>query len=384
MRPIFFLLVTFTLYSCGSKSLHDTKPDKVISVDVNEKLKVKKVTDLIRSYKIISLETKNDNLLGTISKMYFNKNRIYIFDNLTKGVYIFDKQGKFLNKIQAFGKGPREYLKLSDFCLNSFTGNLILVDPASRKLIQHDLDGNFQKETYFETLYFSKIESVGSDGYLLYNDYQGSKGGKDNFNIFKLSRQLEVQEKYFSYNFEDRAHFSKLQYFKTSFPDSPLYLPLTSPSIYSYNKGKLTLKYEIKFNREFAEPKELALYGKKNDLDKIQGISSFYETDSLYFLSYYFKSLSWSIFINKFNNHRVSYHEFLYDFPCPWGGTFSGVYDGKFALWSHASALTRNLKAYKNSSEYKFTQKYEEFFKYSNLPDASNPVIVLYEINSSF
>ena len=76
--------------------------------------------ELIDSVSFVKLETTDENLIGHINYLLFTKDNIIAVDRgNSKTVTVYDKQGRFLNKISRLGQAPDEYafFKLCD--LNS-------------------------------------------------------------------------------------------------------------------------------------------------------------------------------------------------------------------------------------------------------------------------
>ena len=66
-------------------------------------------------YEPIVLETTDDCLIGSeISKIAYSNDTIIIADAQTNSIFIFDGNGKFIKKIHRVGRGPEEYLELTD------------------------------------------------------------------------------------------------------------------------------------------------------------------------------------------------------------------------------------------------------------------------------
>ena len=74
--------------------------------------------------------------------MIIHKDNYYIMDPVQQIILVFDKNGKFLLKINKQGRGPGEYLSLISFYINSYTDNIELLDPYGPVHI-YDLSGNY-------------------------------------------------------------------------------------------------------------------------------------------------------------------------------------------------------------------------------------------------
>lgn len=101
--------------------------------------------------RFVPLETRNDVLIGAIDKIVVTENRFYVVDaHSAEGVFIYNWDGKLINKIQSKGKGPREYVRIRGLAFDPYNNELVLAAPVAKKVIRYDQDGNFLSEQYFK------------------------------------------------------------------------------------------------------------------------------------------------------------------------------------------------------------------------------------------
>lgn len=110
-------------------------------------------TDLFDKFTIIPLETNNDNLFKKIDRITINNERIYLFDNNTEQILIFDIKGKYINTIHQIGQGPGEYISIMDFCLDEKNKEILLLCDVPYKLMKYSLEGKFISDITFSNLY---------------------------------------------------------------------------------------------------------------------------------------------------------------------------------------------------------------------------------------
>ena len=145
MRHLMTLLFISLLILCGCD---ESRKDKVgtvpvITVDLSKEQVKIDLKDLIKNTSFIRLETNRDCLLRGVSKVGFYKDRIFVFDSSYPGhLYCFNLDGKFLFKVGNVGNGPRDYVSILDFVVDTENSCLWMGDDA-RKILQFDLDGNF-------------------------------------------------------------------------------------------------------------------------------------------------------------------------------------------------------------------------------------------------
>lgn len=66
---------------------------------------------------IIKLETTDEILLGFIMDVKLRGDTVFVLDEFGKRLYLFHRNGKYIDKIENVGKGPLEYLRINDFAL---------------------------------------------------------------------------------------------------------------------------------------------------------------------------------------------------------------------------------------------------------------------------
>ncbi len=120
---------------------------KRIIIEVEEKQEILQLSTLFDSLHYIPLETVNSSILEGIDRLCLDsRENIYILDQEgTNAVLKFDRQGRFMGKIGYQGRGPGEYLEISDFCIYQDTLVEIL-DAMQEKRIQYSTNGSFVRE----------------------------------------------------------------------------------------------------------------------------------------------------------------------------------------------------------------------------------------------
>ena len=119
----------------------------------------------------VKLETTENNLVGSVSQILFARNKIVVVDSyVSKTITVYDKSGKFLNRIGTLGQGPGEYSYLGHVTLTPDKSMVVVVDMGSGYLKYFGLDGNFvkSKKTPF---WFSSCEFITDE--IIAGNYDG-------------------------------------------------------------------------------------------------------------------------------------------------------------------------------------------------------------------
>jgi len=142
-----FVCILFILTGC-----HEIKKEvETITFDI-DRGKIGDVSEVFEGRKIIFLETLKESLLTEVTKINCVGDRIYILDEPANSVVVFDTAGKFISAIRPSGRGPQEYMGISDFTINREKKQLIIHAHRPGKLLFYDLNCRFQNEIPYESL----------------------------------------------------------------------------------------------------------------------------------------------------------------------------------------------------------------------------------------
>ena len=182
------LMAAYAVTGCGQKKTEESATLTPIVVDWDCK-------DLDYSHwvedsvLIVPLETKDDCLIGEITYLIYQDHKIYIADNLSKAVYVFDEKGKLLSTLRKVGEGPKEYLAISAFTVHD--SQLLIYDNMKRKIFFYQEDGNFLYEKNASKVWCREMFFLDNSLYLFNNT---SKTDMGSFHLFKLSPKKENNE----------------------------------------------------------------------------------------------------------------------------------------------------------------------------------------------
>ena len=93
----------------------------------------------------VPLETTEDCLLGDfMDNIILTKDNIIVFDY--KACYLFDRKGKFINKIGTQGNGPGEFTKALSVNVDTLNKWIYFVDHWTQRFIKYDYTGKHIKD----------------------------------------------------------------------------------------------------------------------------------------------------------------------------------------------------------------------------------------------
>ena len=130
---------------CWACSHENTAEYQVFQVNPESESK-ESFDHFYRLKEVIPLETTDSSVMGDIMKVISAKGRIFVAPWNGKSIFIFDRSGKYLSRIDKEGRGPGEYLKISDFMVTEEPEEIV-VYAREGKLNFYDWDGNFLRDS---------------------------------------------------------------------------------------------------------------------------------------------------------------------------------------------------------------------------------------------
>ena len=236
-----FIIIIATV-GCDHQKKNDSSNLSPIVVDWNYK-------DLDYSHwvedstLIVPLETTDDCLIGEITYLVYQGHKIYIADNLSKAVYVFDEKGKLLSTLRKVGNGPEEYLDISAFTVHD--SQLLIYDNMKRKIFFYQEDGDFLYEKDASKVWSMEMFCLGDDLYLL-NDNGKTEMGY--FCLFQLSPEKENNEIKTFLPFEYQNYIQWIiDRYSAPYGDEALFTVWPFDVLYEVKNGEVKAAYTVDF-----------------------------------------------------------------------------------------------------------------------------------------
>ena len=186
----FFLL--FACCTTGKKQEKDSSKINLIHIPIQTDETHLSPDSLFDGKEIIALETTSESLISSIDKIQIKDSVLYILDDTQDIIFLFNHQGKYLQKINHIGRAPNEYYHISDFHIDDTT--LYVVAGGNQKILCYDLTGNFLKS--FNTDY--PCDRITTDSAYIYIYYNFSHPDGHNVGIYN-KQKLQLHKRYKSY-----------------------------------------------------------------------------------------------------------------------------------------------------------------------------------------
>lgn len=146
MKMLIFIeiIILFVMTGCG---VGNSSTDDFITVDVNESYSSKKelVLQDFMDVEYIPLETNdefvNQGVVQAVGEKYI------IVTNYRKDgdIFVYDRSGKAIRKINRKGQGGEEYISFISVTLDEENEELFVNDHHAKKIKVYDLEGNFKR-----------------------------------------------------------------------------------------------------------------------------------------------------------------------------------------------------------------------------------------------
>ncbi len=156
MKPTLFILCLSLIIACSSKKketleIEETIEEQIPVFDlqgmINQQLPDTFMwNNIAEKVTIVPLETSRRTLLSNSSYPQYIGDIIVIADFQTNTIHTFNKDGKSLNSFRHVGKGPGEYIYLTDTFYDEVESVIYVFDNGNSKIITYDQQGKFLQE----------------------------------------------------------------------------------------------------------------------------------------------------------------------------------------------------------------------------------------------
>ena len=148
---IFLSVIFLNCQSCKEKS------EGLITIDISKEYSKKKIK--ITNTEYIPLETKEGISVSSSAVLhYVSEKYILLIDRTNGDVFVFNRNGKMVTLLNKKGRGPMEYLTISNVVFDENSEEIFVFDRASTRQIQvYSLSGDCKRTM----VYSDKFELMG-------------------------------------------------------------------------------------------------------------------------------------------------------------------------------------------------------------------------------
>jgi hypothetical protein len=116
----------------------------VVDINIPDPPASENLSSLIDSYEIISLDNNPDAYIENPSRTILCDSLFLIKNESNQSILIFNYLGRYIKSISKRGRGPNEYLYITDFTYNPTENSVSIYD--NDKIKKYSLDGEFISE----------------------------------------------------------------------------------------------------------------------------------------------------------------------------------------------------------------------------------------------
>jgi hypothetical protein len=166
-------MILFAMAGCGGCRQSDIQSDDLITVDVTKSYPKKElILQDFMDVEYIPLET-NDEFVTQGMVLAIGKEIILVKNHVDDGdIFIFDRKGKGIKKINRKGQSGEEYTYITDIVLDEDAEEMFVSDHWARKISVYDLNGKFKRSfshkdgtKYYDIYNFDRGNLICHDGY---------------------------------------------------------------------------------------------------------------------------------------------------------------------------------------------------------------------------
>ncbi len=295
MRRNFLILIGLSILFLNSCYNNEKEiiNSKVETISVNPKEEGAIIaSEIIEDISFVPLETNRISILGDIDKIIYHNYHFYILDRFKqKAIFVFDKNGKFLNKIGVLGNGPGEFNDPADFIINN-SSIIEVLDRFHKKKIYFDLNGKYLNEKKIN-IYASKLHQVKTDEYVYY--HYKPEHNNSQFHLTLINENEGYLKEYLPKNdaflyasdFQNFSSSEKNLYFFKSFDNY----------IYKISNGKFEPAFFLDFQSQFIKQSDFK--NAKDTYEKINVLNSIPVITGINNLIFLHNHLFFVYFFNK-------------------------------------------------------------------------------------
>ena len=229
-------------YSNVTQIQYDEKAENFILID-----------QIVDRCSFVRLTSEQPSLIGKIDQLILCDSFIVVVDkHIAKSIFVFNHEGKFLNRISRLGNGPGEYLLINHVAIND-NNQVCILDNIKARVTLFDISGKFisSQDLPFKSV---KMEFLGNDNILF--DVQDCSPISGNKKIIEKSCYVLTDSNFkVKYAFgEDHSYNNpSFQFYMEDFlkSDGKIFSRLDhGNTIFEFNRDSVIARYELSLKGE--------------------------------------------------------------------------------------------------------------------------------------
>ena len=371
----------------------------VINLDRAEKLEKMTYSSLFSKAGIIVLEDTDESLLGKVDKLEVCDNNLYVLEK-GRGLFLFNKQGKFIKMIGRKGKGPGEYIDPDDISIDRENKKIYVLDSQTQNVLKYSGNGTFESSFKLENKGTRSTFIQPFKNALYTNLYTFDKSGKR----FLLSKVDVTNGKRISFQFEasqynkgwNELFIANQQPFISQYEGKPRFSQLFMDTIFAITKDDIqpyiVLQSENFVTKDYLDSqketkKASKIFSNLNNTTKIYNICNYLESDRYVYFNYYIRDNLYITFYDKLQKSAYMTQNVVNDllyvddegvqlFP-----NFISFDEKRAYSVEMNNDFSRNVFL-KDIQDNRINRKVKGIDSFQGISEDSNPVIIYYEFKN--
>lgn len=366
----------------------DISTSEVIYSDAVERIKIDEtkirsvnITDKLDSVRYIPLETNSQSIMGSISKIIYHKGYFYILDSQsTNSIFIFNNEGRFVEKISRKGRGPGEYSKISDFCIDRTNDQIVIFADMPIKIIRYSIGGKFISEIK-PPCYSYRFALLPDKAYAIYLDYcKNTRFQMKEHNLIVVDSTARIKEGFLQYNSQmvSKYFYKSAKNFYT-FKDEVYLYPTLKDTIFKVCSNGIMPVYSFDFGKNAFNnailQENTSMQEKYYSKLRYASINEIFETDNVLFFSFSLNGLVQSGYYSKLTS-KLMIFPYCDSEKYIFGKTIGS--SDKFLINQIDQMRIIHYQKYISKLPSEFDKHFLEIVK--NYKETDNPVLVIFKM----
>lgn len=233
-RTLVVLLGLLILVSCGNTK-GESAVDRVI--ECNESAIRPDLPEYVKEVTFLPLGSSEGVLFGSVDKVAFHNDLIYIADYTSKKIVAYDMNGTLRFVIDRQGRGPGEYLEIKSFSVDS--DNLYVLDNSGKKLLVYDsLTGEYKTDKMMPVIAWD-VEALSNGGLIFAFVEAGGKLSKEQpeYRLFVTDNDLNIKRQLLDYSGKEESDVLGYDRFFSVYGDGILFCSFGKDAFYVLDRG---------------------------------------------------------------------------------------------------------------------------------------------------
>lgn len=193
--------------------------------------------------------------VGKISEVHVFDDRIVVADETkSRSVFIFDRTGTHLATLNATGRGPQEFSKITALALDPWYQEILIYDRNNRKILAYNLDGQWLRETPIPEPCMD-LSVIGQDRYaLFYSNWDANQPSQTSHHLLITDRKGKLLARRVpfahqgEYVLHNNRHFAD-GWYAAEEPTSVLFNHTLSNQLYQLSARGAWPRYQLDYGK---------------------------------------------------------------------------------------------------------------------------------------